>query len=623
MSKRTPITRQKVKELCKDWFHTLAVEKQEKFISEGIDLWDIISKLGGKPHEGKWDGMESCCRPNDELIRATTRLGYIPNSKTDNWGVKKVQADAATSVQPSAAKVETEDQNCEECDDSADEACDEECAICKIKLTPANAFVCSEVQQSEGILSIKAVETKKNEEDVDYLFHPDQVKPLFDQLKATMSSEGSQEEGDGENVQAATVMQSQSLLKNMKAMAKKGLDKLKGKDKKTSDEDQVQQSEGFMADNYKRSYATYMYTVGNRVMSVKGCMQGHTGTIIGVREGGRYVVQYDDPNCTNSEIATHIISSETVSHYEITLIPRFAVGTKVMANVEDYHQWMPGTIIKIGYQEEATYPYTAVYKILLDSGVKVYSMTDSDDEVRKMPLSLQVEPSHAMPSHDNRRFRVHDRVKARIGGKPMWRNATVTALNYTEPSSVFDQGFVAPYQVQLDSGELYYVPKDTNHYVTAMSYSSINPSNAEAETDDTDETDAKPDNTDPTETACASDDTSECKINASNAFLRCDPATGNCNNPGPEPQPYPPMYATGPMSAPPMNGNPAMAPPNFAPPPAVQNYMQQPNHINYGPVPPHVTFAPPSATANTYGSVYPGMQQTPASFPHGTMRYYA
>ena len=383
MSKRTPITRQKVKELCKDWFHTLAVEKQEKFISEGIDLWDIISKLGGKPHEGKWDGMESCCRPNDELIRATTRLGYIPNSKTDNWGVKKVQADAATSVQPSAAKVETEDQNCEECDDSADEACDEECAICKIKLTPANAFVCSEVQQSEGILSIKAVETKKNEEDVDYLFHPDQVKPLFDQLKATMSSEGSQEEGDGENVQAATVMQSQSLLKNMKAMAKKGLDKLKGKDKKTSDEDQVQQSEGFMADNYKRSYATYMYTVGNRVMSVKGCMQGHTGTIIGVREGGRYVVQYDDPNCTNSEIATHIISSETVSHYEITLIPRFAVGTKVMANVEDYHQWMPGTIIKIGYQEEATYPYTAVYKILLDSGVKVYSMTDSDDEVRK------------------------------------------------------------------------------------------------------------------------------------------------------------------------------------------------------------------------------------------------
>ena len=61
------------------------------------------------------------------------------------------------------------------------------------------------------------------------------------------------------------------------------------------------------------------------------------------------------------------------------------------------------------------------------------------------------------PPNDELRFEVGKRVECCVG-KDHWEPGTVVALWYTEEG--FPPGFYAPYQVELDMGNLIFAPDD-------------------------------------------------------------------------------------------------------------------------------------------------------------------
>ena len=66
------------------------------------------------------------------------------------------------------------------------------------------------------------------------------------------------------------------------------------------------------------------------------------------------------------------------------------------------------------------------------------------------------------PPNDELRFEVGSRVECCVG-KDHWEPGTVVALWYTEEG--FPPGFYAPYQVELDMGNLIFAPDDSDRCI--------------------------------------------------------------------------------------------------------------------------------------------------------------
>jgi len=63
------------------------------------------------------------------------------------------------------------------------------------------------------------------------------------------------------------------------------------------------------------------------------------------------------------------------------------------------------------------------------------------------------------------RFGVGDRVECNVG---VWQPGTIIKTHYKEPS--FEAGFTAPYQIQLDMGNLIFAPDDEDRYIRKIDY---------------------------------------------------------------------------------------------------------------------------------------------------------
>ena len=63
------------------------------------------------------------------------------------------------------------------------------------------------------------------------------------------------------------------------------------------------------------------------------------------------------------------------------------------------------------------------------------------------------------------RFGIGDLVRCKISVN-QWRRGEVVALNYREDH--WSEGMIAPYQVQLDSGQLIYAPQDDDRLIQAL-----------------------------------------------------------------------------------------------------------------------------------------------------------
>ena len=133
--------------------------------------------------------------------------------------------------------------------------------------------------------------------------------------------------------------------------------------------------------------------------------------------------------------------------------PRFKKGDMVKAYVAG--KWKSGVVSMLNYEEPGV---VAPYQIKLKNGSYVYAPEDSDACIRS---HATVQQSCAGPRY---RFDVGAKVEAFVEGN-MWKPGTVVALDYTEPS--MGEGVTAPYQIQLDQGELVYTEDDGSDLVRA------------------------------------------------------------------------------------------------------------------------------------------------------------
>jgi hypothetical protein len=118
---------------------------------------------------------------------------------------------------------------------------------------------------------------------------------------------------------------------------------------------------------------------------------------------------------------------------------RFAVGDTVQCRT-GHHSWEEGSIVALRYRDESMPErMVAPYQVRLGRGL-IYVPLDNDEVVTKL------------------RFVVGDRVKCNTGDT--WEDATVVDLMYQEegmPHEMF-----APYQLQLDNGNMIYAPADSD-----------------------------------------------------------------------------------------------------------------------------------------------------------------
>lgn len=127
---------------------------------------------------------------------------------------------------------------------------------------------------------------------------------------------------------------------------------------------------------------------------------------------------------------------------------RFPLGAMVQCRTD--HGWCYGKISCLYYSEEGWSPLlTAPYQVRLFNGCFVYAPFDSDDVIRLAVL----------------RFCVGDRVHVNVNTRLFrgWTYGRVVKLFYYERG--WHVSKVAAYQVMLHTGDLIYVPFDTDDLI--------------------------------------------------------------------------------------------------------------------------------------------------------------
>ena len=134
---------------------------------------------------------------------------------------------------------------------------------------------------------------------------------------------------------------------------------------------------------------------------------------------------------------------------------RFAVGDRVQCHV-DNDAWEPGTVVRLHHEHEGR---VVPFVVELDMGDTVIAPIDDDRYIRAPGARANSEAG--VVSARLLRFAVGSRVECQMG--MYWERGSVVKLNWRDPRDL--SAPAAPYQVQLDSGDLVFVPQDDEGFV--------------------------------------------------------------------------------------------------------------------------------------------------------------
>lgn len=134
---------------------------------------------------------------------------------------------------------------------------------------------------------------------------------------------------------------------------------------------------------------------------------------------------------------------------------RFNVGDRVQCHVEN-DAWEPGTVFKLRHEHGG---HVVPYVVELDMGDTVIAPVDDDRYIRAP--GARESSGEAGFSARLLRFAVGSRVECNMG--MYWERGSVIRLNYQDPRDL--SAPAAPYQVQLDSGDLVFAPHDDEDYI--------------------------------------------------------------------------------------------------------------------------------------------------------------
>mmetsp|Transcript_24111 Transcript_24111/g.43433 ORF Transcript_24111/g.43433 Transcript_24111/m.43433 type:complete len:600 (-) Transcript_24111:720-2519(-) len=128
---------------------------------------------------------------------------------------------------------------------------------------------------------------------------------------------------------------------------------------------------------------------------------------------------------------------------------RFELGDRVVCSVDD--DWAPGQVVRKWYTEEEFENGHAVpYQVLLDTGDFIYAPLDDDDCIKRStapPVPL--------------RFDVGDRVTCKV--EEGWTPGMVINTQYRDEG--VHGGRIVPYEIKLDMGDIVYAPCDNDLFV--------------------------------------------------------------------------------------------------------------------------------------------------------------